>query len=120
MPSRLALLLVFFVCPSARSAGGGTITYTVNVSAGWNLLSLPVQVADGASGTVFPDAIVLRLFLSIRYHEPLSAFFCTVCDSHAVGAEYRGMLQDAIVSLLLFPSWFTGWIDVGRCALSLS
>ncbi|HLB00521.1 MAG TPA: FISUMP domain-containing protein, partial [Bacteroidota bacterium] len=57
MPSRLALLLVFFVCPSARSAGGGTITYTVNVSAGWNLLSLPVQVADGASGTVFPDAI---------------------------------------------------------------
>ncbi len=45
------------VHPLSPAAAGAPVSISVPVAAGWNLLSLPLRVTDGATGTVFPSSI---------------------------------------------------------------
>ncbi len=43
--------------PFPPPAAGAPVSISVPVAAGWNLLSLPLLVTDGATGTVFPSSL---------------------------------------------------------------
>ena len=52
-----ASLFLAFIGVCVANAGAGAMTESIPVSAGWNLLSLPVKVQNGASSVLFPSSV---------------------------------------------------------------
>jgi len=59
-------LLIRYVAPTAASFTSAT----VDLETGWNLVGLPLDVADGALGSVFPTAEAGALFTFAGTYEP--------------------------------------------------
>jgi uncharacterized protein (TIGR02145 family) len=51
------LLLIPFQASRALAAAGDSLAYPLAVTAGWNLLALPLLVADPSTSTLFPTAV---------------------------------------------------------------